>query len=406
MSVWGFARIWITGDSSWVAPLLVYVGMGLAVQTKGLLGLCPAAAAALFWLVARPETERTRRLLHWPAILAGFAVGSFWYWIMLQRHGLGSMQDFFSDQVGTKVTYGPTLIAGNFAAYSLAGLRHFLPWTLLLLVVLIGGREEIVRWWRQHRRECVFLLSLYGILVILFSFGNIRRTRYLVAAYPMLAVLLAMMWSHAPFQQGRSRWFGRILNGVAAILLVLGAGLLAGGIGGDWRLAMGGGIWLAAGVLGVAAVRSVDEYWRQVWLAGVVVAVFVVVGASLRPAFSRVPIAPMVSELLRDQSGAAKVYSWRSSGSVDAMLRLVSGGRLEVKVLDADNPDFTLASRVIATSDLREQLSEAGYSLTAVTVTNAALAESWLGRLVARAEARRNKAAPTYWIAERVAAAP
>ena len=39
LSLWGFARILFEGNRSWSSYALAWVGAGLAVQTKGLLGI-------------------------------------------------------------------------------------------------------------------------------------------------------------------------------------------------------------------------------------------------------------------------------------------------------------------------------------------------------------------------------
>ncbi|MGD0745774.1 MAG: glycosyltransferase family 39 protein, partial [Verrucomicrobiota bacterium] len=191
MSMWGFARIWFAGDQSFVGPLLVFGGMGLAVQTKGLLGLCPLGANLLFCLLVRPGRARLKSFLNWPAIVVGIGLGVFWYALMLQRHGLGALRDFYDDQVGAQLAGNPGFILGSFARYVLAVVRHFLPWTLLLLAALIWGRQELARFWKSHRNESVFLLSLSAILLVVFALGKMRSARYLTASYPLLAVLVA-----------------------------------------------------------------------------------------------------------------------------------------------------------------------------------------------------------------------
>jgi 4-amino-4-deoxy-L-arabinose transferase-like glycosyltransferase len=402
MSMWGFARLWFQQDQTFVGPLLAYGGMGLAIQTKGLLGLCPLAVNVLFWLVARRSVPRNKNFLNWPAILLGLSVGAFWYVIMLQRHGWESIQDFYDDQVGTKISVNPGFVAVNFATYLFAAVRYFLPWTLFLLALIIAWRRGLVEFWRQHRNECLFLTSLFVVLVVVFAFGNMRRPRYLVAAYPMLSVLMAGVLSNIGPLKAAPRWLHQTIKVVAAFVAIVGVGLLLAGIGTDWRLLAGGLILILLGITGLLAARSTIETPRWIWMAGVSVITFGVFGACLRPAFSPSPLAQAAEMLTRTTTAGTTVFLWRATDSAAGQLRLLSRGKLTIKPLNAERPDLSAAETVIATAPNQETLEGAGYSLREVNCTNTVLAASWLGRWVANYSAKPDKQAePTYWIAVR-----
>ena len=95
LSMYGFARIWFQQDRGLWGPLLAFCGMGLAVQTKGLLGLAPLLANALFFVIARPGPAGLRALWRPIPLVIGLALAVFWYAIMVHRHGAGALRRIF-----------------------------------------------------------------------------------------------------------------------------------------------------------------------------------------------------------------------------------------------------------------------------------------------------------------------
>jgi len=190
VSIWGIARVWFQRDQSCVGPLLAFGGMGLAVQTKGFLGLWPLAAAVIFWAMARPEWRLTKKLLHGPAIALGITLAGFWHAVMFYRHGNSAFQGLYEDQLGSYVSFNPLPVLQNTAAYVLGGLENFLPWVLLLLATVFGRRAALAAFGRDHRPLVLFGLIPFTLLTVAFSFGNIRAQRYLTSALPPMAALL------------------------------------------------------------------------------------------------------------------------------------------------------------------------------------------------------------------------
>ncbi len=401
VSMLGFARVWFQGDNTFTGPLLAFGGIGLAIQTKGLLGLCPLGAAVLFWLMAKPDYARTKQLLNLPAIAIGIFLALFWYVIMLNKHGGGAMKAFFDDQVGDKVTASPAFMFGNFTHYITSTIRHFIPWTLLLAFQLVWKRAELKTKWREHKQVCIFLLGLLAILVVAFSFSNIRRARYLTAADAMLAIFLARglsgLTTHGSFQKFL-RW---AITVFAVGLAAVGAGMIVVGFNLDTRFIAGGVVFFVVGGVGVFFLRNQDRMWRWVWISGAMFMGFVVFGTCLRPVLTPPPW-PLVAQALLQQNPTTPVFTWKITPNQMGQIRMLTGGRLTISQMmtNGTSPDFSNAEFVVTVSPNQTSFENAGYHLQEIPMTNPAIAafpqlENWMRDDEAKASTL------SYWLAIR-----
>ena len=168
---------------------LAYLFASLAFLTKGPIGLVvPAASYALWSLWAR----RFRlSLAHpWMGALIGIAVIAPWYLMVYAAHGWTYIAPFFlRDNLGRFATqdFGPTR---SFLFYLPAYMANFFPWSLLTpwtLCCLWKGRKEASG---PAHIGSGFLLVWCGLVFLLFSLTRNKEEYYIVALYPMAAVLI------------------------------------------------------------------------------------------------------------------------------------------------------------------------------------------------------------------------
>lgn len=332
LSLLGFARIWFEGDTSWRARLMAWLGVGLAVQTKGLLGLGPLGFVLLLRFAFR-RSARPTGVRWWDpwSIAAGLGVALFWYVVVWTKHGGGVGEQFFSDQVTAKTSFQPWTVLATFAVYVLAVLRHFLPWTLVLLLGVAVARPVLGDFCGQRRREVWFLAGWFLVLAVVFSFGNMRRTRYLVASYPLLSILFAQLLARIAAAPAGAGWWRRLLYGVAALV---GVGALASAWVGarvDGRMLAGALVLGGVGGGLVWAVRRGDMLAQWVGLALVPVVLFGVIEHAIRPVFTVLPSPSLAQRLLDAGSAGAKAYAWKPRSSYPSQIRVLTGGRVAVE---------------------------------------------------------------------------
>lgn len=330
-SMLGFSRVVFRGDRSFTAYLLAYGGMGLAVETKGLLGLAAIGVVLLVFPLVRPPGMRRAELFDFKAVVAGLAIGTFWYLLMLQRHGGVILEDFFSDQVTAKVSPSPLFILGNLFSFCSAVLVHFLPWTLWVGLAAALQPKQVADLLRRRRREVVFLAGTFVLLAVIFSFGNARRPRYLVVAYPLLAVLCGFVLEEAASAARHLAWVRRTTAVLAAATFALALFCAVAGLRLEPRL-IGAALLLsgAAAAAGVLLRRGgAFESWTAAAL--LVVALASAARVFVLPPFQNSPAPELTERLLARGPQAARIYATGSMyWKVPSQIRILSGGRLDV----------------------------------------------------------------------------
>jgi 4-amino-4-deoxy-L-arabinose transferase-like glycosyltransferase len=335
MSLLGFARVLFAADRSFGAYLLAYGGAGLAVQTKGLLGLCPVAFAFLFAALNGRTRTRLRDLVHGRAILLGLAIALSWYVVVFVQHGRPVLAQFFSDQVTAKVAFSPRSTVSNFGVYLVAVARHFLPWTALLVPGLLLCRPAVADFLRQYRRESLFLAGWFLVLAVMFSFSNTRRTRYLAVAYPLIAILLAGLLTRCLEAERFQKAFSALLRALTPALAALSLFLGFESWRLDPRLSLAAAILLAT-ALGLHLMARKDLVaLHPLALAGLCVVLFGIVENFWRPLLSVVPATDLTPRLLELTPPGGRVYAWNPGSSYPNQIRVLSGGRLQVDILQS-----------------------------------------------------------------------
>ena len=340
-SLCGFAELLLRDGHDWRSYALAYLGAGLACATKGLWGLLPLLFAAAFWL------WRARHIPLWRLapplwLLAGALIGLSWFIVAALKYGRSSLQVFLEDQTMVQAEPVKWFLLSNVLDYGWATVRHFLPWSLLVAI----GARYLRPFATENRKALWFALGWYLLIFTVFSFGFVRRTRYLLPTYPCVAVALGAFL----ILLGDRRWLRRINTGIVAGGIVMGVLMVILGVRLDWRLVAGGVVMAGLAVLFLATPGLMGT---GIFL----IAVFSIAMLCGRSLFG-VNAAPEITRKL-EPFASQPIVALGMPPVISSQVRLASGGRLNPKDADAMPTNAVL----IVPESWREKVSAAGYEV-------------------------------------------
>jgi 4-amino-4-deoxy-L-arabinose transferase-like glycosyltransferase len=224
-----FLRGW-TGSLN---PRVAYWGAaaitGLAMLTRGLIGVIFPAAILFLFVAATRSWKRWRELLLFSSVAIFLLVAAPWHILASLRADSFFWSYFINEHlkraIGTR--YPPDYEAVPLWLWLGAHLIWFFPWSIFLPGVLRCIPRP--RTWKNLSAEgqARLLLALWAGFILLFfslTFGS-RMEYYSFGAWPAIAMLLGIGLARAE-EQGR-RWLVRMQAALAVVGAALGAVLIA-----------------------------------------------------------------------------------------------------------------------------------------------------------------------------------
>ncbi len=173
--------------------VLAWAALGLAVLSKGLMGIVlPGAALFLYALVQRDFTVFKR--MHWLAGLAVFLlVTAPWFYLVMKANP-EFFQKFF--------------IYEHYTRFTTKELGRYQPWYYFVPILLLGALpwtvlmfDTLIRTWRDSRlpggdsrgrtfNAARFLLVWAVFIYLFFSVSDSKLPSYLLPMFPALALLM------------------------------------------------------------------------------------------------------------------------------------------------------------------------------------------------------------------------
>jgi 4-amino-4-deoxy-L-arabinose transferase-like glycosyltransferase len=310
LSLYGFIVIIFHHDSRLRNYLMAYCGAALAVQTKGLLGLVPVVFVFLFVVIIRDKRRHIRHLMHPPVMGFALILALSWYLYLVYQHGDAALERFFSDQVAEKLEHPGFVVLVNFKDYIWGIFRNFFPWSFLVAAGIPVCGRSMMPWIRQHKPIITFICAWCGLLLIVFIGGTDIRTRYLIPAYPLLAILMGGLLAIS-IQSVRFgtiwKWFWVFL---LTLFILVGVILLAVGLVLDWRIVAAGAVILAC--LGALIWSGMRTQWlfSPLRMGVMLIMVFAVVRALVLPVFEFAPSHALADCIQSTETDTGQVIVW------------------------------------------------------------------------------------------------
>jgi len=240
---------------SWAWTLVLYGAAGLALLTKGPVGVVLPALAILAALVLCGRLREIGRLRPLSGLAIMLIVAAPWYMYMIHRYpsvpggGPGFFHEFFVAQNFERAAAGGYGHNRHFPGYLLGVfLVGLAPWTIFLPGLVadlfraarraVPDRQALAELLRGTRRERVHLvlLVLWAAAILgAFSLSKTQLPHYVAPAVPPMAVLLGWYLADRTRPEARDRMFTVGLW----VATIAGAGALAAILAGVDRHALG-----------------------------------------------------------------------------------------------------------------------------------------------------------------------
>lgn len=192
MAAYGIARTMFWEERGWHAYFILYGGLLITLQSKGLLGFVLIGYAWIYALTIRSRAWLQHAWRHLSGLIVVSTLVCAWFWWVEQQYA-DAVPTFLNDQVTEKIETAPVKILTRFFGYILNFLGLFsLPW--LVAIVYAKGRHTFAK--SPPNEEGVmhlrrFIFGWFLLCVLLFSFGKLYTIRYLLPVSPLFSIVLA-----------------------------------------------------------------------------------------------------------------------------------------------------------------------------------------------------------------------
>ena len=223
---------WLVEESGFQRPWLeavMFAAMGLAVITKGFVGILLPLLAILIYETACGNWREWLRLRWRWGLLVLLAAALPWFIAVSLRNPDFPKYAFWNESL-KRFTTTAAHRGGGIFYYIPIFLGGFFPWSLFLLM---AGWNRLRRWQelrQEVNRPLVFLLSWAAWVFLFFTLSHSKLPTYFLPAIVPLSILMGFVWQEAG-KQDQSRppdWL------TAGFALLLAIGVLLAAVSHSW----------------------------------------------------------------------------------------------------------------------------------------------------------------------------
>jgi 4-amino-4-deoxy-L-arabinose transferase-like glycosyltransferase len=187
LAMWAFyqAAHEPTPTAGWGSCALLYIALGAATLTKGLVGLVVPGMIFFSYLLLSNSWRILGRIRLLPGVVLFLLVVAPWY-VLAEMHNPGYLRYYLWEE--------------HFGRFATTKFDRFNPWYFYLYVVPIGLLPwtfllpaAVKNYWRRRPDDRTLWLILWAVLPILFfSLSKAKLPHYILPSFPALAVLIGV----------------------------------------------------------------------------------------------------------------------------------------------------------------------------------------------------------------------
>lgn len=199
-----------------------FLGMALAVLTKGLIGIVfPGTIILLFLLLTGRLSVVVREARPLSGTFLFMAVALPWYLLEFSVNGVEFFQAFFIKHHFTRYTEVVSGHRGPFYYFFLVILLGFFPWSAFFPAAVSQALPKNPRKLREEppdRQIALFSLLWFSVIFIFFSASKTKLPNYIATLFPAMAILVGLWWEERSAFDRSLKWSAFFLATLASLL--------------------------------------------------------------------------------------------------------------------------------------------------------------------------------------------
>jgi 4-amino-4-deoxy-L-arabinose transferase-like glycosyltransferase len=210
--------------------LLLYLSMGLAIMTKGIIGILLPSLIIVAFLALVRDLPAFRRVGLWWGMPLVLGIALPWHVAVAARQegfvGFYVLDNQILRFLGQRA-FVEDDVPLSLPAFLLATCTLFGPWSLFLPAALRASVDHL-RAATAQGKALLFVLLWAGLIVCFFALSPLKLEHYGIPAFPALALLVGQFWAGFLQQEARpSLWLCLPLVVLSIPALLLGTGVLS-----------------------------------------------------------------------------------------------------------------------------------------------------------------------------------
>ncbi|MBF0485266.1 MAG: glycosyltransferase family 39 protein [Candidatus Omnitrophica bacterium] len=206
--------------------VLAFLFAGLAVLTKGPLGLVLPAFVVAIFLFCRKEL----RFLLCPAVLAGFllfwGVALPWYVFVIKKYGVFFTHEFFYNDHWRRLIIAEHRSNDKFYFYPLSMLGCMFPWTFFMGAAFVWFASRL-----KNKESLLaveqFCLIWIAVVFVVFQIAHSKLVSYILPLFPAMGIL-AGDYIDTFLRHEKGKTIGRLFKATGIFFFVIPIILLIG----------------------------------------------------------------------------------------------------------------------------------------------------------------------------------